>query len=137
MGYSATMQEIKKVGVVATDSYYRGPPQIIKLNVECTGEPKMKISRVLTKETVLYKGKQHVQFNSMYVCTLKVASKRHGITAQAQRGGIVDFGFLGSQNSASIDRGGGGGDGGNNAALEQQGRVEDSEELSEEEDEDE
>jgi len=108
MGYSATMQEIKKVGVVATDSYYRGPPQIINLDVECTGEPKVKISPVLMKETVLYKGKQHVQFNSMYVCTLKVASKRHGITAQAQRGGIVDFGFLGSQNSASIDRGGGG-----------------------------
>jgi hypothetical protein len=71
----------------------------------------------------------------MYVCTLKVAGERHGITAQAQRGGIVDFGFLGSQNSASIDRGGG--DGGNNAALEQQGRVEESEESSEEEDEDE
>ena len=108
MGYSDTMQELKKTGVVASEGYYRGPPQIIKLGVECTGEPKVKISPVLTKETVLYKGKQHVQFNSMYVCTLKVASKRHGITAQAQRGGIVDSGFLGSQNSASIDRGGGG-----------------------------
>ena len=94
----------------------------------------MKISPVLAKETVLYKGKQHVQFNSMYVCTLKVAGERHGITAQAQRGGIVDFGFLRSQNSASIDRGGGGGDGGN-AAPEQQGRVEESEDSSEEEDE--
>ena len=47
-----------------------------------------------------------------------------------------DFGFLGSQNSASIDRGCGGGDGGN-AAPEQQGRVEESEDSSEEEDEDE
>ena len=47
-----------------------------------------------------------------------------------------DFGFLGSQNSASIYRGCGGGDGGN-AAPEQQGRVEESEDLSEEEDEDE
>ena len=97
----------------------------------------MKIRPFPTKETVLYKGKHRIQFNSMYVCTLKVASERHGIMAQAQRGGIVDFGFLGSQNSASIDRGGGGGNGGNNAALEQQGRVEKSEELSEEEDEDE
>jgi hypothetical protein len=35
-----------------------------------------------------------------------VAGKQHGITVQAQRGGVVDFGFLGSQNSASIDRGG-------------------------------
>ena len=96
----------------------------------------MKISPVLTKETVFYKGKQHVQFNSMYVCTLKVANEQHGITAQAQRGEIIDFGFLGSQNSASIDRGGGGGDRGN-AALEQQGRVEESDDSSEDEDEDE
>ncbi len=72
----------------------------------------------------------------MYVCTVKVAGERHGITAQAQRGDIVDFGFLGSQNSASIDRGGGGGDGGN-AVPEQQGREEESEDSSEEEDEDE
>ena len=130
------MQELKKAGVVATEGYYRGPPQIIKLDVECTGEPKVKISPVLTKETVLYKCKQHVQFNSMYVCMLKVAGERHGITAQAQRGGIVDFGFLGSQNSVSIDRGGGGGDGGN-TAPEQQGRVEESDDSLEEEDEDE
>ncbi len=131
MGYSDTMQELKKAGVVATEGYYRGPPQIIKLDVECTGEPKVKISPVLTKETVLYKGKQHVQFNSMNVCTLKVAGKRHGITAQMQRGEIVDFGFLGSQTS-----GGGGSDGGN-AAPEQQGRVEEFEDSSEDEDKDE
>jgi hypothetical protein len=118
MEYSNTMQELNNGGVVATEGYYRGPPQIIKLDVECTGEPKVKISPVLTKETVFYKGKQHMQFNSMYVCTLKVAGERHGITAEAQRGGIVDFGFRGSQNSASIDRGGGGVDGGN---AEQQG----------------
>jgi len=135
MGYSDTMQEMRKAGVVATDYYYRGPPQIIKLDMECTGEPKVKIRPFPTKEIVYYKGKEHIQFNSMYVCTLKVAGERHGITAQVQRGGIVDFGFLGSQNSASIDRGGGGGDGGN-AAPEQQRRVEESEDSSEDEDED-
>ena len=43
MGYSNTTQELKKAGVVGTEGYYRGPPQIIKLNVECTGEPKVKI----------------------------------------------------------------------------------------------
>ena len=136
MGYSDTMQELKKAGVVPIEGYYRGPPQIIKLDVECTGEPKVKISPVLSKETVFYKGKQHVQFNSMYVCTLKVAGERHGITAQAQRGEIVDFGFLGSQNSASIDRGGGGGDGGNAAPEQQGGRVEESENSSSSEEDD-
>jgi hypothetical protein len=69
----------------------------------------------------------------MYVCTLKVAGEQHGITAQAQRGGIVDFGF--SQNSASIDRGGGGGDGGN--TEQQGGMVEESDDSSEEDDEEE
>jgi hypothetical protein len=49
---------------------------------------------------VLYKGKHHVQFISMYVCTLKVAGDRHSILAQAKRGDIVDFGFLGSQERA-------------------------------------
>ena len=79
MGYSDTMQEMKKAGVVATDGFFRGPPQIIKLGVECTGNPKVKQRPVLTNEKVFYKGKDHVQFNSMYVCTLKVAGDRHGI----------------------------------------------------------
>ena len=45
MGYSDsdTMQELKNAGVVATDGYYRGPPQTIKLDVECTGKPKVRI----------------------------------------------------------------------------------------------
>jgi hypothetical protein len=79
---------------------------------------------------VSYKGKEHIQFNSKYVCTLKVAGERHGITAQAQRGEIVDFGFLGSQNSASINRGGGGGEGGSAARGQQGGRVEQSDDSS-------
>jgi hypothetical protein len=44
MGYSNTMRDMKKPGVVPTNGYYRGPPQIIKLDVECTGNPKVKIS---------------------------------------------------------------------------------------------
>ena len=129
MGYSDTMQEMKKVGVVATDGFFRGPPQIIQLGVECTGNPKVKQRPVLTNEKVFYKGKDHVQFNSMYVCTLKVTGDRHGITAQPKRGDIVDFGFLGSQESASSDRGGG-------VGGEARGeRVEESEESSESEDE--
>ena len=129
MGYSDTMQEMKKGGVVATDGFFRGPPQIIQLGVECTGNPKVKQRPVLTNEKVFYKGKDHVQFNSMYVCTLKVAGDRHGITAQPKRGDIVDFGFLGSQESASSNRGGG-------VDGEARGeRVEESDESSESEDE--
>jgi hypothetical protein len=61
----------------------------------------------LTKEKVFYKDKDHFQFNSMYVCTLKVAGDGHGIMAQPKRGDIVNFGFLGSQESALSNRGGG------------------------------
>ncbi len=45
IGYSDsdTMQELKNAGVVTTKGYYRGPPQIIKLDVECAGEPKVRI----------------------------------------------------------------------------------------------
>ncbi len=43
-GYFNTMQDMKKAEVVPTDGYYRGPPQIIKLDVECMGNPKVKIS---------------------------------------------------------------------------------------------
>jgi hypothetical protein len=93
MGYTNTMQEITKAGVVAADGYYRGPPQIIKLDVECMGNPKVKISPVLTKEMVLYKCKHRMQFNSMYVCTLKVVGDRQSITAQAQRGDIYTLAF--------------------------------------------
>ena len=63
--------------------------------------------RVPTKEFVTYNNKSHQQFNSMYVCTLKVAGDRHGLTSQPKKGGIADFGFLGSQDSAASDRGGG------------------------------
>jgi len=63
-----------------------------------------------------------------------VAGEQHGIMVQVQRGGIIDFGFLGSQNSVSIDHGGGGGDGGN--PPEQRGMVEESDDSSSSEEED-
>ena len=94
MGYSYTMQAMANAGVIAVDGYHRGTPQLIYLDVECTGNLKVKIWSVPTKETVLFKGKKHIQFNPMHVCTLKVAGDRQGITAQPQRWGITDFGFL-------------------------------------------
>jgi hypothetical protein len=54
--------------VVVIDGFHWGSPQVIHLDVECTGKPKVKHWFVAT-----YKGKVHQQFNSMYVCTLKVA----------------------------------------------------------------
>ena len=87
------------------------PPQLIKLDVECTGNPKVKKFEVPTKQKVTFQGKAHMQFNCMYVCTLKVANDRHGLTAQPENAGIAVFGFL---DSAEADRGGGGDGGGSN-----------------------
>ena len=105
IGYSDTMQLMVNAGVRAVEGYHRGTPQLIQLDVECTGNPKVKMFHVPTKQKVTFQGKAHMQFNCMYVCTLRVANDRHGLTAQPKNAGIADFGFL---DSAEADRGGGG-----------------------------
>jgi hypothetical protein len=42
----------------------------------------------------------------MYVCTLKVVRDMYGLQKQPKDVEIADFGFLGIQNSASMERGG-------------------------------
>jgi hypothetical protein len=106
MGYSDTMQLMRNNGVTAVEGYHRGAPQIINLDVECTGDPKIIHWKVPPKVRVYYDKKEHIQFNTMYVCTLKVAKDRHGLQKQPEDTGIADFGFLGSQNSASMECGG-------------------------------
>ncbi len=76
--------------------YHRGASQIIHLDVECTSESKVKHWNVPAKVVVYYDKREHIQFNSMYVCTLKVANDRHGLTAQPEDAEIADLGFLGS-----------------------------------------
>ncbi len=113
MGYSNTMQLMRNNGVAPLEGNHRGAPQIIHLDV--TGDPKVKHWKVPTKVRV-YHDKKHIQFNTMYVCTMKVAKNRHSLTAQPEDAGIVDFGFLGSQKHCihqawrqSWQEGGGGG----------------------------
>ena len=93
-GYSDTMQVMVSAGVRAIDGFHRGAPQLIHLDIECTGNPKIKVFQVPTKQKVSFMGMKHMQFNCMYVVTLKVASDRHGLTAQPTNAGIADFGFL-------------------------------------------
>jgi hypothetical protein len=106
MGYSNTIQLMRNNGVTAVEGYHRGAPQIIHLDIECTGNPKVMRWKVPMKVRVYYNKKEHIQFNMMYVCTLKVAKDRHGLQKQPEDAGIADYGFLGSQNSASMERGG-------------------------------
>ncbi len=105
------MQLMVSTGIRAINGYHRGLPQIIQLDVKCTVNPKIKHSNVPKKQKVTFNGKMHMQFNSMYVCQLKVANDCHGLTVQPTNAGIADYNFLGSQSSAEVDRGGGGGDG--------------------------
>ncbi len=79
MGYSDTMQLMRNNGVTAVEGYHRGAPQIIHLDAECTGDPKVMRWKVPTKVGVYYNKKEHIQFNTMYVCMLKVAKNRHGL----------------------------------------------------------
>ncbi len=61
---------------------------------------------MLTKMRVYYDKKELIQFNTMYVCTLKVEKDRHSLTVQPEDARVADFGFLGSPNSAFTERGG-------------------------------
>jgi hypothetical protein len=79
MGYSNTMQLMRKNGVTTMEGYHRGATQIIHLDVKCMGNQKVKHWKVPTKVRVYYDKKEHIQFNTMYVCTLKVVKDRHSL----------------------------------------------------------
>ena len=93
MGYIDTMQLMANAGVRTINGHHRGAPQLIQLDVECTGNPKIKMHQVPTKKKVSFAGTRHMQFNCMYVVTLKVATDRHALTAQPTNTGIADFGL--------------------------------------------
>jgi hypothetical protein len=57
MGYSDTMQLMRNNGVTAMEGYHRGAPQIIHLDIECTGDLKVMCWKVPTKVRMYYKKK--------------------------------------------------------------------------------
>jgi hypothetical protein len=46
------------------------------------------------KVRVYYDKKEQIQYNTMYVCSLKVAKDRHGLQKQPEYAGIADLGRL-------------------------------------------
>ncbi len=100
-GYADTMACMHWAGVTAIDRYYWGSPQVIHLDQECTGNPKTCCWSILTNNMVYWEGSNHMQFNSMYVTTLKVANNRHTLVLGPKFAGIAQFGNL-------TNRGGGG-----------------------------
>jgi hypothetical protein len=85
---------------------------VITLDRECTGNPVTNRWCVLTNEVVHYDGQDHIQFNSMYVTTLKVTKDCHTLTLGLKFVGIAKFGDVGS-----LKRNGGGSGGGGAIGL--------------------
>ncbi len=106
-GYADTLDRIHQAGVAPINKFYPGAPQVIALNWECTGNPVTNRWCVLTNEVVHYDGRDHIQFNSMYVTTLKVAKDCHTLISGPKFAGIAKFGDVGS-----LKRDGSGGGGG-------------------------
>jgi len=110
--YADTMDKLYRSGNQAVDGFFRGAPQVVKLDVECTGVPKTERFNVLTDRTVHFQGREHIQFDSMYVCTLKVAESRHSRVRATKDAGIAAFGKHKREpfgGGSSGDGGGGGG----------------------------
>ncbi len=63
---------------------------MIALDRECTGNPVTNCWCVLTNEVVHYKGRDHIQFNSMYVTTLKDTKDHHILTSGPKFAGIAN-----------------------------------------------
>ena len=110
--YEDTMDKMHKAGTKAVDGFFRGTSQVVDLNVECTGVPTTQRYNILTDKTVYYKGREHIQFDSMYVTTLKVAKGRHSRVKATKEAGIAAFGKLKSEPVSGRGNDGGGGGGG-------------------------
>jgi hypothetical protein len=92
-GYLDTPDRIHQAGVMPINKFYQGAPQRITLDRECTGNPVTNCWCVLTNKVVHYEGRDHIQFNSMYVMTLKVAKDRHTFIS-GPKWGLQNLGML-------------------------------------------
>jgi hypothetical protein len=110
-GYADTLNRMHQARVFPVDNYYQGAPQVIALDRECTGNPVTNHWCVLTDEVEHYMGRDHIQFNSMYVTTLKVSEDCRTLTSGLKFARIAKFGDVGV-GSLKRDGGGGGGGGG-------------------------
>jgi hypothetical protein len=79
-GYADTLNRIHQAGVTPVDKFYQGAPQVITLDRECMGNPVTNRWCVLTDKVVHYDGRDNIQFNSMYVMTLKVTKDCQTLT---------------------------------------------------------
>jgi hypothetical protein len=108
-GYADTPNRIHQAWVMPANKFYQGAPQVITLDQECMGNPVNNFWCVLTSKVVHYESRDHIQFNSMYVTTLKVTKDCPTLTSGPMFVGITKFGDVGSLKRDGGGRGGGGG----------------------------
>jgi hypothetical protein len=108
-GYADTMDHMHQAGVTAVDGYHQGAPQVIHLDQECTGNSKTCCWSILTINVFYWEGGNHVQFNIMYVMTLKVARDHHTLVLGPKLAGISQFGNITNCGGSKGGRTGGGG----------------------------
>ncbi len=111
-GYVDTPDHIHQAGVIPADKCYQGAPKSIALDWECMGNPVTNCWCVLNSKVVHYESRDHIQFNSMHVTTLKVAKDHHTLTSGPKFAGITKFGDVGSLKHDGDGGGRGGGKGG-------------------------
>jgi hypothetical protein len=112
--YEETMDLMHKAGTKPVDGFFCGARQVVALDVECTGVPTTQRYNILIDKTVFYRGRKHVQFDSTYVTTLKVAKGRHSRVKSTKEAGIAAFRKLKHEplSGRGGNDGGGGGGGG-------------------------
>ena len=87
VGYSDTIQLMANAGVTAFYGFHWGAPQLIQLDVECTGNPKVTNFHV-PKEFVRHNSKDYQQFNLKYVCRYKWPEIAMASPCSQRRGGL-------------------------------------------------
>ena len=106
------MDRMFRTGNQAVGGFFRGAPQVVNLDVECTGVPKTWCYNILSDRTIRFQGQDHIQFDSMYVCTLKVVMSRCSRVRATKDAGIAAFGKNKCEGLSRSGSGGGGGGGG-------------------------
>jgi hypothetical protein len=91
-GYGHTQDRMHQARVHPIKKYYRLVPQVLPLKHECTGNPVTVRWGMPTNKFVKFEGREHRQFNSMYVMILKVAKDCHTIASGPKFAGIANFG---------------------------------------------
>ena len=77
VAYDNVTEEMKRARVTPdANKLYWGEPQVVPLKAKATGSPRISFIRFPTGDTAERKGKNHLQFSSIYYCRIMLAEQR-------------------------------------------------------------